>query len=125
MFRISAKNSILAKENTMQYLDLKKYFKDFTVFSLTDVKRIDAAFHRRRLNEWQDKGHIKKIIRGYYIFSDLKIDETVLFETGDPFEIAFLGRKIDNPFQRLQTQRSLLICKRKKARKSSGLLHFF
>ncbi|MBW1861647.1 MAG: hypothetical protein JRJ02_04655 [Deltaproteobacteria bacterium] len=67
----------------MQYLDLKKYFKDFTVFSLTDVKRIDAAFHRRRLNEWQDKGHIKKIIRGYYIFSDLKIDETVLFETAN------------------------------------------
>ena len=67
----------------MQYLDLKKYFNDFTVFSLMDIKRVDAGFHRRRLNEWQDKKYIKKIIRGYYIFSDLTIDETVLFETSN------------------------------------------
>jgi predicted transcriptional regulator of viral defense system len=60
----------------MQYLELKNSFKDFTIFSLTDIKRIDASFHRRRLNEWQDKGYIK----GYYISSDIEIDENVLFE---------------------------------------------
>lgn len=64
----------------MQYLTLRDSFKDFTVFSLHDIRRIDAGFHRRRLNEWQDKGYIKKIIRGYYIFSDLEVDEDVLFE---------------------------------------------
>jgi len=64
----------------LQYIELKKSFKDFTIFSLTDIKRIDTGFHRRRLSEWQDKGYIKKIIRGYYIFSDLEIDENVLFE---------------------------------------------
>ena len=64
----------------MQYLELKNSFKDFTIFSLTDIKRIDASFHRRRLNEWQDKGYIKKIIKGYYISSDIEIDENVLFE---------------------------------------------
>jgi len=67
----------------MQYIELKKSFKDFTVFSLTDIKRIDVGFHRRRLNEWQEKGYIKKIIRGYYVFSDLEIDENVLFEIGN------------------------------------------
>ncbi len=64
----------------MQYLELKNSFKDFIIFSLVDINRIDASFHRRRLNEWQDKGYIKKIIRGYYISSDLEIDENVLFE---------------------------------------------
>ena len=64
----------------MQYLELEKSFKDFTVFSLTDIKRIHAGFHRRRLNEWQEKGYIKKIIKGYYISSDLEISENILFE---------------------------------------------
>jgi len=64
----------------MQYVELKKALKEFTVFSLNDIKRIDSSFFRVRLNEWQDKGYIKKIIRSYYIFSDLELDENVLFE---------------------------------------------
>lgn len=52
----------------------------FTVFSLADIRQADPLFYRRRLNEWQDKGYIKKIIKGYYIFADLQIDENVLFE---------------------------------------------
>ncbi|MCK4329120.1 hypothetical protein KAX02_04700 [candidate division WOR-3 bacterium] len=64
----------------MQYLELKEALKDFTVFSLTDIQRIESDFYRRRLNEWQDKGYIKKIIKGYYIFSDLKLNENVIFE---------------------------------------------
>lgn len=64
----------------MQYIELKENLKDFTVFSLSDIKAIDSYFHRRRLNEWQVKGYIKKITRGYYIFSDLKLDEKIIFE---------------------------------------------
>lgn len=64
----------------MQYIELKSALKDFTVFSLTDIQKIESDFHRRRLNEWQDKGYIKKIIKGYYIFSDLELSENTLFE---------------------------------------------
>ena len=64
----------------MQYVELKKALKDFTVFSLIDIKRVDSNFCRRRLNEWQDKGYIKKIVKGHYIFSDLEINENALFE---------------------------------------------
>ncbi len=64
----------------MKYIELKELLKDFTVFSLNDIRRVDGAFHRRRLNEWQEKGYIKKIVKGYYIFSDLKLNENVLFE---------------------------------------------
>ena len=64
----------------MQYVQLKESLKDFTVFSLNDIRRIDNTFHRRRLNEWQDKGYIKKVVKRYYIFSDLELNENVLFE---------------------------------------------
>jgi len=66
--------------NKMQYVQLKESLKDFTVFSLNDIRRIDNTFYRRRLNEWQDKGYIKKVVKGYYIFSDLELNENVLFE---------------------------------------------
>ena len=72
----------------MNYTKLKNFLKDYTIFSLNNIKMIDSSFYRRRLNEWQDKGYIKKIIRGYYIFSDLEINEYVLFE---------IANKIYNP----------------------------
>jgi len=55
----------------MKYIELNKFLKDFTIFSLNDIKKIDKNFHRRMLNEWQNKGYIKKVIRagkkeGYY-----------------------------------------------------------
>ena len=64
----------------MRYIEFREMLKDFTVFSLGDIKKINGGFHRRRLNEWQDKKYIRKIIKGYYIFSDLEINENVLFE---------------------------------------------
>ena len=64
----------------MRYLELKKHLQDFTLFSLGDIKKIDSHFHRRRLTEWQEKDYIVKIINGYYLFSDTRINEQVLFE---------------------------------------------
>ncbi len=64
----------------MKYLELKSELKDFTIFSLNEIRNIEPGFHRRRLNEWQDKGYIKKVVRGYYIFSDLKLSEEILFK---------------------------------------------
>ncbi len=64
----------------MQYNIFRSSLKDFTIFSLNDIKQVDPRFHRRRLNEWQIKGYIKKVIKGYYIFSDLEFNENILFE---------------------------------------------
>jgi len=63
----------------MQYIDFKNKLKEFTVFSLNDIRKIEADFDLRRLNEWAGKNYIKYIRRGYYIFSDLEINEQVLF----------------------------------------------
>lgn len=64
----------------MQYIQLRQAFNDFTVFTLNDIRQIDPNFHRRRLNDWQAKGYIKKAIKEFYIFSDKHLDENVLFE---------------------------------------------
>ena len=39
----------------MRYLELKEHFKDFVLFSLKDIKKIDPTFHRRRLSEWKEE----------------------------------------------------------------------
>lgn len=64
----------------MNYQDFRAAFKDFTVFSVRDILRFDPGFHRRRLNEWQEKGYLRKVIKGYYLFADRAVDESVLFE---------------------------------------------
>ena len=64
----------------MRYLEFKEALKDFAVFSLGDIRRIDPDFYGPRLNEWQKKKYLKKLIRGFYVFSDLPVDEGILFE---------------------------------------------
>lgn len=63
----------------MQYSELKQALKDFVVFSLSDIRKIEPNFYRARLNEWQEKGYIKKIRRSYYMFADLEMNEQTLF----------------------------------------------
>jgi len=64
----------------MNFIKLRDSLKEFTVFSLHDILQVDQSFHRRRLNEWQSKGYIRKVIKGFYIFSDLILNENILFE---------------------------------------------
>ena len=63
----------------MTYNELKEQLTIFIVFTLNDIRKVEPSFYRARLNEWQSKGYIKKIRRGYYIFSDSKLDEQALF----------------------------------------------
>lgn len=63
----------------MNYQEFKEQLKDFTVFSLDDVRKIEPSFYRARLNDWQTKGYIKKLRRGYYMFSDTVLNEETLF----------------------------------------------
>lgn len=63
----------------MRYLDFRSNFNKFIVFSLNDIKKIEPNFHRPQLNLWQEKGYIKKLRRGFYMFSDTAINEETLF----------------------------------------------
>lgn len=64
----------------MNYIEFRHIVGPFTVFSIADIRQADPAFHRRRLNEWQEKGYIRKVIRGYYVFVDAPLNEKSLFE---------------------------------------------
>ena len=66
--------------NEMNYIQFRELLKDFTVFSVNDIENTGLIFHRRRLNEWQKKGYIQKIIKRYYVFSDLAFTEQTLYE---------------------------------------------
>jgi predicted transcriptional regulator of viral defense system len=63
----------------MNFLQFKNSLRDFPVFSIADIRAAHGGFDRRRLSEWQKKGYIKKIIKGYYLFSDSDMDESTLF----------------------------------------------
>ncbi|MBU1702949.1 hypothetical protein KJ951_00960 [Patescibacteria group bacterium] len=51
----------------------------FPIFSLKDIRPIAPNFYRGRLNDWQKKGYIKKIVNKYYIFTDVAVNEPLLY----------------------------------------------
>lgn len=63
----------------MNYITLRETFRGNPVFSLQQILKLDPSFHRTRLSEWQTKGYIQKIIRGYYSFADARLSEQDLF----------------------------------------------
>jgi len=62
----------------MMYKDFYAQLKVFVVFTLVDIRKIDPNFRRPQLNEWQKKGYIKKLRRGYYMFADVALNENIL-----------------------------------------------
>jgi predicted transcriptional regulator of viral defense system len=63
----------------MNFVHFKNSLRDFPVFSIADIRAAHGDFDRRRLSEWQKKGYIKKIIKGHYLFSELDINEGMLW----------------------------------------------
>lgn len=62
----------------MQFHKLQQILKNRLIFSLDEIRLFEPNFHRYQLNYWQNKGYIKKIISGWYIFSDVTLDENKL-----------------------------------------------
>ncbi len=62
----------------MNFVHFKNLLRYFPVFSLADIRAAHSGFDRRRLSEWQKKGYIKKIVKGYYLFSDVDMNESTL-----------------------------------------------
>jgi predicted transcriptional regulator of viral defense system len=61
------------------YLAFEKTFRDFPIFSIRDIKKRYPDFDNRRLVEWQQKGYILKIRRGFYCFKEHGRDENFLY----------------------------------------------
>ena len=63
----------------MRFLDFKRHFEAFRVFSVQDIQKWDPDFDTRRLVEWQKKNYIKRIVNRWYAFSDAARDERFLY----------------------------------------------
>jgi len=63
----------------MNYQELQAQFRGYKVFSLHDIRQWGRTFYRPRLSEWQKKGYIRKIVNGFYAFTDDPTDEKSLF----------------------------------------------
>lgn len=66
--------------NRTSYLQFQKDLSLYEIFSIKDILKIYPDFDSRRLNEWQKKNYITKLIKGWYIFNDTYINENSLFQ---------------------------------------------
>ena len=63
----------------VKFLDFKNKLQGYVVFALNDVYKIYPYFSRLQLTRWQKQGYLQKIIKGYYVFQDLTLNEQALF----------------------------------------------
>ncbi len=63
----------------MKYIDFQKQLLPFRIFSTNDIRKKAPNFDSRRLNEWQRKNYIQKIINRWYYFSQIEVSEQTLF----------------------------------------------
>lgn len=65
--------------NRNTYLVFQDLLKDFDVFNSTIVAAYFSNFDTKRFNEWQKKGYIHKLIKGWYAFANTDVSEKTLF----------------------------------------------
>ncbi|MEA3436465.1 MAG: hypothetical protein U9R43_08360 [Thermodesulfobacteriota bacterium] len=62
----------------MNFIQFKNSLRGFPLFSLSDISAVNNHFDRRRLSEWKEKGYIRKIVKGHYLFTDMDMSEDLL-----------------------------------------------
>jgi predicted transcriptional regulator of viral defense system len=67
----------------MNYHLFEKAFREFPIFSVKDIRKRFFEMDNRRLVEWQQKGYLLKIKRGYYCFSEKEKNNNFLHITAN------------------------------------------
>jgi predicted transcriptional regulator of viral defense system len=62
----------------MNHIEFRRRMMPLSVFSLRDVYVVEPCFDRRRLHEWHKKGYVRLLANGWYLFSDIPVDENSL-----------------------------------------------
>lgn len=65
--------------NRNTYLEFQDQLKDFDILNIRLVEAYFPNFDSKRLNEWQKKGYIQKLIKGWYAFAKIEVTEMVMF----------------------------------------------
>ena len=61
--------------NNLSYLEFRKALYPFRIFSVNDIRKAFPFFDSKRLNEWQHKGYVKKIINKWWRFTEIQASE--------------------------------------------------
>lgn len=73
----------LTTNSDKMYQQFKNKFNKYSVLPIEEIYKIFPAFDRRRLVEWQKKGYIENIKRGFYRFSDQPKSSDLCFFTAN------------------------------------------
>lgn len=66
-------------EIKMQFLEFKQQFNKYIVFSVREIEKLYPNFNKINLLTWQKKGYLQKIRNSWYCFSDIALNEHLLF----------------------------------------------
>ncbi len=67
----------------MNYVEFRAALIDYKVFSIVDVIKIFPGFDSKRLVEWQKKNYLRKIINKWYVFTEIPMDEMLLYRVSN------------------------------------------
>lgn len=70
------------------YIEFKNQFDKRPLISLVEIQKAFPKLDKRRLTEWNKKGYIENVKRGFYRFSDQPINQGTVY---------FIANKIYNP----------------------------
>ena len=74
--------------NRINFLNFKIAFSAYLIISTNDIYKLFPDFDKRRLFEWCQKGFLKRVAKGFYIFAENAISEELQF---------FIANKIYEP----------------------------
>lgn len=63
----------------MDFISFKEKLDDYLIFNQKQIKLVFPDFDQHRLKEWQKKKYIEKLCKGFYFFTDLKINDIVKY----------------------------------------------
>lgn len=67
----------------MDYITFRSHLAPHTVFSLATIKLYAPECTSVQLGRWVDKGYLIRLIKGYYMFSDMELRDPDLFLIGN------------------------------------------
>lgn len=70
------------------YFEFKNQFDKRPLISLVEIQKAFPKLDKRRLTEWNKKGYIENVKRGFYRFSDKSMNQGTIY---------FIANKIYNP----------------------------
>lgn len=62
--------------------DVRRALGSDAPFSVRDLALIDPGFRQPTLAEWNRKGQVRMLVRGWYVFADVQVDLPLVFDVG-------------------------------------------